>query len=77
MRASAQSSSQLFGVVAGMGLIYWAVAVLGGGLFCAMAVSLRRHFDPKTAMRLFHHSITYLTVLFRSLAVDQLVRTGL
>jgi protoheme IX farnesyltransferase len=69
--------SFLFGIVAGMGLIYWAVAVLGGGLFCAMAVSLRRHFDPKTAMRLFHHSITYLTVLFLSLAVDQLVRTGL
>ena len=68
--------SFLFGVVAGMGPIYWAVAVLGGGLFCALAVSLRRHFDPKTAMRLFHHSITYLTVLFLALAVDQLVRTG-
>ncbi len=69
--------SFLFGVVAGMGLVYWAVAVLGGGLFCALAVSLRTHFDPKTAMRLFHHSITYLTVLFVSLAVDQIVRTGL
>ncbi len=69
--------SFLFGVVAGMGLIYWAVAVIGGGLFCAMAFSLRAHFDARTAMRLFHFSITYLTALFVSVAVDELVRSGL
>lgn len=59
--------------VAHLGLIYWVAAVVGGGLFTAQAIRLLRARTERAAMALFHGSITYLTVLFTAMAVDQLL----
>ncbi len=67
--------SFLFGVVDHSGWIYWAAAGLAGALYLADAVRLRREEGtPKSAMRLFTYSITYVTVVFVAMAVDVLVR---
>jgi heme o synthase len=63
--------------VAGMGWIYGVAAVLAGGVFTAFSVALLRTGTPAVAMRLFTFSITYLTLLFGAMALDQLVRSGL
>jgi protoheme IX farnesyltransferase len=63
--------------VAPMGPVYLVAAVVCGGVFLREAWALWRRVeadrDPKP-MRLFHWSITYLTLLFAAMAVDQLVR---
>jgi protoheme IX farnesyltransferase len=48
-----------------------------GGVFTYLSVQLLR--DPTTAraMRLFTFSITWVTLLFAGMALDQLVRSGL
>lgn len=61
--------------VAQMGLLYTAAAVVSGGWFLWLCVALyrrARHGNPKKlrAMKVFHASITYLTVLFVVIAVD-------
>jgi protoheme IX farnesyltransferase len=66
----------LFAPVAGMGAIYLAAAVVLGAVFTWMAVRLRQDASPKMAMRLFGWSITYITLLFGAMALDQLVRAG-
>jgi protoheme IX farnesyltransferase len=66
----------LFSPVAGMGVIYIGTAVICGAAFCAMSVGLLRNPTPERAMRLFGFSITYLTLLFVAMAVDELVRSG-
>jgi protoheme IX farnesyltransferase len=67
----------LFIPVGHMGWIYGVSAVVFGGVFTWLAVQLLR--DPATsrAMRLFTFSITWVTVLFAGMALDQLVRSGL
>ena len=65
--------SLLFGWTAGMGPLYWASAAGLGGVFCAMAYRLWRAPSEGQAMKLFHYSITYVTVLFAAMAVDQLI----
>ncbi|HEY8526522.1 MAG TPA: heme o synthase [Acidimicrobiales bacterium] len=67
----------LFAPVAGMGDLYLAAAVVLGGVFTLYAVRLLRDTDPRSAMRVFTWSISYITLLFGAMAVDQLVRTGL
>ena len=66
--------------VADMGWIYTAVAVLIGAMFTGGAVQLVREADPVAlaakSIRYFTFSITHLTVLFLSVAVDQLVGWG-
>ena len=57
--------------VAGLGIVYQLTAVVSGACFMGYAVQLYRDHDERTAMRLFHWSITYLTVLFVAMAVDQ------
>ena len=69
--------SLLFWPVAEMGLIYGATAITLGLVFVAMCVKVLRQQDTRSAMQLFGFSITYLTVLFGAMAVDQLVRSGL
>lgn len=64
----------VFAPVADMGLVYLASAVVLGAIFTAMAVQLMRTESPKVAMRLFTWSITYVTLLFGSMVVDQLLR---
>jgi protoheme IX farnesyltransferase len=65
--------SLLFGWTAAMGPLYWFAAMVLGLAFTVMAVDLWRHQGEVGAMRLFHWSITYLTLLFAAIAVDQLV----
>lgn len=65
--------SLLFGWTAGMGVLYWMSAVVLGGVFCLLAFRLWRSPTEALAMRLFHWSITYVTLLFAAMTVDQLV----
>jgi protoheme IX farnesyltransferase len=69
----------VFGVVARMGLVYAVAAGALGALFLWRAwVLWRQGTAPEAstaqAIRLYRYSITYLTVLFASVAVDTLVR---
>jgi len=66
----------LFVPVASMGWVYTASAVLLGAIFTWMAVGLLRDASPARAMRLFSWSITYVTLLFGAMAVDQFVVVG-
>ncbi len=65
----------VFVPVAGMGLLYVAAAVVLGGLFNWYALELLRAPSPALAMRLFHWSITYISLLFGAMALDQLLRS--
>jgi protoheme IX farnesyltransferase len=65
--------SLVFAPVAHMGGIYVVVAAVLGGGFVWMALRFQRQPTPATAMKLFGFSITYLTVLFAAIALDQLV----
>ncbi len=59
-----------------LGAIYAVGAVVTGGWFVVEAHLLKARVDsgkPPKTMRLFHLSITYLTVLFLAVALDQLI----
>jgi protoheme IX farnesyltransferase len=62
-----------FAVEASMGPLYWCSAIVLGGVFVAFAVRLCMEHTEARAMQLFHWSITYLTLLFAAMAVDQFV----
>ncbi len=64
----------VFAPVADMGLLYLAAAAVLGGVFTWLSVRLLRDPSPDRAMRLFTWSITYITLLFGAMAVDQLLR---
>jgi protoheme IX farnesyltransferase len=66
----------LFAPVAGMGDLYLVSALGLGAVFTYMAVKLLRDNSPAVAMRLFTWSISYITLLFGAIAVDQLIRSG-
>jgi protoheme IX farnesyltransferase len=63
-----------------MGLVYVAVAIVAGGWFLYESHHLYgraiRHGDIKP-MRVFHSSITYLTLIFVAVGVDPLVHIPL
>ena len=71
--------------IASMGWIYLVVAGLSGGLFLVEAHGLLRRTrgsrnGPVASlkpMRLFHYSISYLTILFLAIAVDPLLHLPL
>jgi protoheme IX farnesyltransferase len=65
--------SLVFGWTAGMGPLYWVSAVILGAAFCWFALQLWRDPTEVRAMRLFHWSITYVTLLFAAMAADQLI----
>jgi protoheme IX farnesyltransferase len=67
----------LFSPVAGMGNLYLGAALVLGGLFTWLSFELTRNATPQKAMRLFGYSITYITLLFGAMAVDQLLRSGI
>ena len=67
----------LFAGVAHMGALYLVAAVGLGGVFTWYAVQLLRSATPERAMRLFTFSISYITLLFGAMALDQLVRSGI
>ncbi len=66
--------SLVFAPAAHMGPLYTVSALVLGGVFVGYSVALQRDGSTKQAMRLFHYSITYVTLLFAVMAVDQLVR---
>jgi protoheme IX farnesyltransferase len=66
--------SVAFAPIGRMGAIYWTAAVVLGGVFVAYALRLLRQGTPAAAMRLFGYSISYVTLLFSAMAVDELVR---
>ena len=66
--------SLVVGPVAGLGPIYWAAAIILGGVFFALSIRMARDGGPARAMGLFGYSITYLTLLFLAMAIDTLVR---
>ncbi len=66
----------VFSPVADMGGLYLGSAVVLGAVFTLLAARLLVDSSPKAAMRLFGYSITYITLLFGAMAVDQLVRSG-
>jgi heme o synthase len=66
----------LFAPVADMGGVYVAAALVLGAVFTWYAVRLVRDRDPNAAMRVFTWSISYITLLFGAMAVDQLLRSG-
>ena len=78
-----------FAPIAGMGHLYLGAALGLGGVFTALAIQLIRKTTSQTAvqatpaapaekaaMRVFGWSITYITLLFGAMALDQLVRSG-
>ena len=66
--------SLVFAPVAHMGPLYTVSAVVLGAVFVWYSVAFQRDGSTVRAMRLFHYSITYVTLLFAVMAVDQLVR---
>ena len=69
--------SLVFAPVADMGLIYLLSAIALGIGFLLLSFKVLRDQDTRSAMQLFGYSITYLTLLFSAMALDQLVRSGL
>ncbi len=67
------AASLLFAEVGDMGHIYWASATVLGAVFLLYAVRLYREQTTARAMRLFAYSISYVTLLFSAMAVDQLI----
>jgi protoheme IX farnesyltransferase len=67
----------LFAPVADMGAIYLASALVLGAIFTWLTVRLVRDNSAQVAMRVFTWSITYITLLFAAIAVDELARSGL
>ena len=69
--------SLLFAPLAGMGWIYLGAAVVLGAVFTWHALALARHATSaagaQRAMRLFRFSISYISLLFGAMALDQLV----
>jgi protoheme IX farnesyltransferase len=63
----------VFAPVADMGVLYTASAVVLGAAYLGLTVQLHRTPDAAKAMRLFHWSITYVTLLFGAMALDQLL----
>jgi heme o synthase len=71
--------SVVFAPVAGMGAVYLGSAVVLGAVFTWMALRLATAAPGaanNAAIRLFGWSITYITLLFGAIAVDQLLRWG-
>ena len=65
--------SLVFGWTARMGALYWSAAIVLGSVFCVLAFDLWMRPSETRAMRLFHWSITYVTLLFGAMAADQLI----
>ncbi|MGH9225628.1 MAG: heme o synthase [Acidimicrobiales bacterium] len=67
------ATTLLFYWVGRMGTIYLVAALALGGLFTWRAFQLARDSSPERAMRLFGYSITYVSLLFAAMAIDQLI----
>jgi protoheme IX farnesyltransferase len=63
-----------FGLVDHAHWLYWAVAAASGAVLVALCAQLLVARAPAVAMRVFHWSITYLSLVFVGAAVDVFVR---
>ena len=70
------ATSLIFAPVAGMGVIYLCSALVLGAMFVFLSLQVRYRQTERAAMRLFGFSITYLTLLFLMIAIDELIRSG-
>jgi protoheme IX farnesyltransferase len=69
------ATSFVFAVVAHMGLLFWVAASLAGAFYILNALRLRASgASPRSAMRLFGYSISYVTIIFVAMALDVLLR---
>jgi protoheme IX farnesyltransferase len=66
----------VLGRTAGLGPVYGTAAMGLGAVFTWYVVRLLREPTPQVAMRVFTWSITYLTLLFGAMALDELLRSG-
>ncbi|HEV8354321.1 MAG TPA: heme o synthase [bacterium] len=62
--------------IAGLGVLYAAVAGLSGALFIVLAFRVWREKSAKAAVRLFGYSILYLGILFAAMVLDRLLGLG-
>ncbi len=67
------AASLIFAGVGRMGLLYLGSAVALGAVFAFQAWQLQRDASEERALRLFSYSITYVTLLFSAMALDQLL----
>ena len=70
------AASLIFVPVADMGVVYLITAIVMGAIFTLFSFQVMINPIKKSAMRLFGFSISYITILFSLMAVDQLVRSG-
>ncbi|MEP7158112.1 MAG: protoheme IX farnesyltransferase, partial [Chloroflexota bacterium] len=63
----------IFFVVARMGLVFLAGALVLGGLFILQSFAMWRDGTDARAVRLYRYSITYLTALFALIVLDVFV----
>ena len=63
----------VFVPVAEMGVLYTVAAVVLGGLFTAQCLRLKADPTPAKALKVFHGSITYVSLLFGVMAIDPLL----
>ena len=70
------AASLIFVPVADMGVVYLITAIVMGAIFTLFSFQVMINPTKKSAMRLFGFSISYITILFSLIAVDQLVRSG-
>ncbi len=63
----------VFAAAAGMGWLYVGAAIVLGAVFTWYAVQLLQAPSAARAMRLFTWSITYISLLFGAMALDQLL----
>lgn len=67
--------SLMYAPLARTGVIYWIAATVAGAWFLFEAYRLRaRSGEQSAAMRMFHGSITYLTLVFFAVGVDAFFR---
>jgi protoheme IX farnesyltransferase len=66
-------TSIVFGTVADMHWLYWAVAILAGAALVGLCARLVASGTAAVAMKVFHWSITYLSLLFVAMALDVVV----
>ena len=57
--------------------MYGVAAVVLGAVFLWFAIDLYRTESTRSAMKLFGWSITYVTLLFGAMALDQFVEVSL
>ncbi|MEI2638635.1 MAG: heme o synthase [Microthrixaceae bacterium] len=70
------ASSLVFGWAAEMGVVFWSVTVVSGAVFIWYAVQVLRTESPAKAIKMFAFSISYVTLVFASMAIDVIVRQG-